>query len=142
MLQRIQSVYLFLAAVAIAVFAFMPAVVSAADGQTLLQASKPDAEGMYLVLLCMSGLIALLALITIFKFKTLKAQKRLCKINILFVVALLISIGIITYAQPAALKAIPSWFNLLPVAAIVLLALAHKGINHDLKLLSDSSRLR
>ena len=142
MLQRIQSVYLFLAAVAVAVFAFMPAVVSAADGHAILTAVKPDAEGMYLVLLCMCGLIALLALITIFKYKTLKAQKRLCKINILFVLAMLVSIGIITYAQPEALKAVPSWFNLLPVAAIVLLALAHRGIAHDLKLLSDSSRLR
>ena len=142
MLQRIQSVYLFLAAVAVAVFAFMPAVVSSADGHALLTAITPDAEGMYLVLLCMSGLISLLALITIFKYKTLKAQKRLCKINILLVIALLVSIGIITYAQPASLQAVPSWFNLLLLGAIVLFALAHRGISHDLKLLSDSIRLR
>ena len=35
-----------------------------------------------------------------------------------------------------------TYYNVLPVIAIIFLLLAHKGISHDQKLLSGSSRIR
>ena len=132
MIQRIQSVYLFLAAVAMAVYMFFPAMVSE-DG-VAIGAFTPQ-----YVILALSALVTLLSLITIFKFKDLKGQSRLCKIGILLTAALLISVGVLCYTFNGFT---PSWFNVLPVATAVFLTLASKGVAHDRKLLSDSTRLR
>ena len=35
-----------------------------------------------------------------------------------------------------------TYFNVLPIVAIIFLLLAHKGISHDRKLLNDSGRIR
>lgn len=138
MIQRIQSVYLFLAAVAMAVYAFFPAIGGCAGGTATACAAPCEATGFFYTLYILLALTVILPLVAIFKYKNLRLQQRLCKISLLFVLTLLIVVGIAAYRAAAC----PTWFNLLPVAAMVLLCLASRGVAHDRKLLSGSTRLR
>lgn len=137
MIQRVQSVYLFVGAVLLAIYAFMPAVIDA-SGAPLLSASMCPLDALSGSLLTLLALIVVLALVAIFKFKNLRLQHRLCKISVLLTLALLVSVGISAYYMAGR----PAWHNMLPVAALICFALASKGVAHDRKLLSDSSRLR
>lgn len=139
-IQRIQSVYLFLAAVAMAVFAFLPAIsfVNDAGAQSIGALTLCGTTHVMPLLLCLDALIVVLLLITLFKYRNLSFQLKLCKVNLLLIFTLLATIGIMVYMQKGQL----GWSLVLPFVAIVLVILAHKGIKHDKKLLSDSDRIR
>ena len=100
-IQRIQTLFLLLSAILIAVFAFLPALtiqslettyqlgaVYSGDGVS----TKPD-----ILLLSLSGLIFVLSVIAIFKFKNLKQQMQLCAINIVLTLALLLSVAALAF---------------------------------------------
>ena len=145
-IQRIQSVYLFLAAVAMAVFTFLP-VFSWMNEDGLLTVGALTTCGVthaMPLLLCLDVLIVVMLLITLFKYRNLSFQLKLCKVNLLLIVTLLVTIGIIFYWQMKQAVNGPQWGwgVALPYVAIVLVLLAHKGIKHDKKLLSDSERIR
>ena len=99
--------------------------------------------GVELVPFILNCLVALLAFITIFKFKRLKLQKTLCVVNIVLIVSSLATIcafGLLL--KDCDLLGSLSYYNLLPVVAIIFLLLAHKAISHDQKLLRGSRRIR
>lgn len=157
-IQRIQSIYLLLAAIAIALYALMPiaeisiglqaitlrlsgaqTAVSIAGSTTVVEPLQGYA-GLW-GLFAVAALTALLALITIFKYRNLKLQRRLCAVCGVLTAALAVSIA----AYVINLKAdscTVSASNLLLLAEIVLLWLANQGIRHDQRLLSSYDRIR
>ena len=146
-IQRLQTVYLLLAAILMAVFTFMPVMNVLNDaGEYVLNAVSTGFVGAPTspcwLLLCMDVLIVALLFITVFKYKNLPLQMKLCKIGVLLIVALLVSIFVMWYMQRGHGIALMSLWTIMPFVAIFLTLLAHKGIKSDKKLLSDSERLR
>lgn len=143
-IQRIQSVYLFLVAVLMVVYMFLPVVGLINDNGTESIGALTTGGITYgsPLLLCLDALIAVLALITLFKYRNLSLQIKLCKITLLMVVTLLVCVGVTAYIQKGISIAVVQWTVALPFVAMVLTMLALKGVKHDKKLLSDSERIR
>ena len=118
-IQRIQSVYLLIAAILMGAFAFFPLGV---------------------VMLTLIILISFLAIVDIFLYKM-----TVCFVDIIIGLAMLVSIGIQAYkvgTEGEAAMTLNWWFLLLPVLSIIFLMLAHKSMANDKKKLRDSDRLR
>ena len=138
-IQRKQSLYLLVAAILMGIYAFMPSLMDA-NGNAFFGGYKIGVELVPFILNC---LVALLAFITIFKFKRMKLQKTLCVVNIVLIISSLATIcafGLLL--KDCDLLGSLSYYNLLPVVAIIFLLLAHKAISHDQKLLRGSRRIR
>ena len=128
MIQRIQSVYLFLVAAIMTSLLFLPVP----NAQELLSGLS------YNVLFKMeSGLIAIMALTTIFLHKNRSLQIKFC-FGILF---LLIVTFITIFDWPVRIIDIIIPFLAIPVS-IALIIFAIKGIKKDQKLVSSLDRLR
>ena len=146
-IQRIQTLFLLLSAILIAVFAFLPALTIQSLGTTYQLGAVYSGDGVStkpdILLLSLSGLIFVLSVIAIFKFKNLKQQMQLCAINIVLTLALLRSVAALAFTlkTPTATVEI-GLCNLLPLVSIISFAFAYSGIKHDKKLLSDSNRIR
>ncbi len=136
MLQRIQTIYLLIAAVVAGVLPFFLSLF--ADGQGNLVYAK---DNMLFLSLFMAS--AILSVITIFLFKKRQNQFVLGRLNILLNFALL---GVLVYRSQilsggaAALeKGIGMVF---PLVSIVFIALANKAIKRDEDLVKSVDRLR
>jgi len=147
MLQRLQSIYLLVAAILIAVFACFPAFeVTTTSGTFAYGAVRMGYPGQTQPSLLLSTLvwgIFALAIITIFKYRDLRKQMQLCAILAALTISLMITIGIMAYmyyrvGNPVSVTA----FMLLPVFALIFFIMAYRGVKHDRKLLADSERLR
>ena len=139
-IQRKQSLFLLIAAILMGIYAFMPQLINA-RGDVIM--GGMCLEGLESIPFFLNCLIALLSFITIFKFKSLKFQKTLCIINILLILASLATMCSIAFLQEDCdLLGSLTYYNVLPILAIIFLLLAHKGIAHDRKLLRGSSRIR
>ncbi len=139
-IQRKQSLFLLIAAILMGIYAFMPQLINA-RGDVIM--GGMCVEGLESIPFFLNCLIALLSFITIFKFKSLKFQKTLCIINILLILASLATMCSIAFLQEDCdLLGSLTYYNVLPILAIIFLLLAHKGISHDRKLLRGSSRIR
>lgn len=144
MIQRIQSIYLFLAALCMLGFIFMPTIVYTAGAAPHIEGAISgvnDIDTPYYIFLVLEILIALLAFATIFKYKDLKQQARLCKINILLCFALIGTILGVWLTRKSD-GATPTLWVALAFLAVIFLFLALKGINKDRNLLAESNRLR
>lgn len=146
-IQRIQTLYLIIAAILIAVFAFCPSVIFGAEGQqyvlSVLNSGVKDATHPDLLLSALTGLQLVLTIVAIFKFSNLRLQLRLCSINAALSITLLIVIGIIAMVLgDKGNEFTPTYYNVIPLVAFVFYILAYRGISHDKKLLSSSERLR
>ena len=135
MLQRVQTLYLFLSAICAGVLPFWLPLWTPTD--ELFFAKN---EIVYLVLFMAS---AALSIITIFKFKSRQNQFVLCRLNIILNLILL---GLFVYrllSLPGALEHAEKGIGLfLPVISIVLLVLANKAIKKDEALVKSVDRLR
>ncbi len=81
-------------------------------------------------------------LVTIFKYRDLKLQQRLCKVNILLIVALIMTIAVMWLMQRGqAIGVLTPWVA-LPFVALFFTMWASGRIKADRKLLSDSERIR
>ena len=139
-IQRKQSLFLLIVAILMGIYAFMPQLINA-RGEVIM--GGMCLEGLESIPFFLNCLIALLSFITIFKFKSLKFQKTLCIINILLILASLATMCSIAFLQEDCdLLGSLTYYNVLPILAIIFLLLAHKGISHDRKLLRGSSRIR
>lgn len=122
-IQRIQSLFLLIAAVLMAAFAFFPAF---------------DTSMMVLIVL-----ISVLAIIDIFLYKNLQRQMTVCFVDIIIGLAMLVAIIIqIVKLTKENLAVQWNWTWLLPIFSIIFLMLAHKAMSRDKKMLRDSDRLR
>ena len=145
-LQRWQSVYLLIAAIALGLATFMPVFdivrldksVLPVDMQSLESAAMPGGYA-YFILLALS---ALLSLITIFKYKNLKLQKTLCSVNMLLIIGAYITIAVCANFTAAIEIARWQMASLLPAFALVCTFLAKNRIIHDDRLIHAADRLR
>ena len=141
MIQRKQTIWLFLAAVCGFVFTQIPLFVATTALNTIRKFVATES----LLLFAVSIAVALLALATIFLFKNRPLQFRLA------VTGIFVSIGLIALEvwqievfrnANAASKASYSWGSLLPIAMTIFFWLAASGISKDQKLIKSLDRLR
>ena len=139
-----------------AFYAFMPVAGFTFNGisyelsllgvENLLPASGNDASVSSLTptvvswpLFALAMLVAVLALVAIFKFKQLKLQKTLCWACIILTISLIASMLVLINGW----SDLRYYFsNCMPILAIVAFAFAIKGITKDQKTLSSYERLR
>lgn len=143
-LQRIQTVYLLLAAILMATFAFFPVYDITCSGTTVAVSALPRCgiSLASLVILCLDALIVLLTLIAIFKYNDLKKQMRLTGVIMLLIVTLITTISIMLCMNKCPSVVTIHITAIIPFVSLVLVALAYKGMKHDKKLLADSERIR
>jgi hypothetical protein len=144
MIQRIQSIWLFLASFfsgALFIFPLYHYTLAAATSASLLSARN---EYMLLIL---ASIMTLIPLIAIFMFKNRKQQKGMVWISILasvgFIAVMLMKIQNLKNAVPPATNdnfALPG--PVIPALAIVFLLLALSGIRKDDALIKSVDRLR
>ncbi|MDQ7949935.1 MAG: DUF4293 domain-containing protein [Pedobacter sp.] len=152
MIQRIQTIWLLLAAMTISLLFFLP-MVTATSGTT---GHEIYATGLYqkigsqstqvesnMPLTVMTIAVALMVLINIFNFRKREAQKKIIIASIVFIIAL--SFWCSRFAQkiPEGLENADYKAGMfLPVVAIFFCILALRGIRNDEKLLRSADRLR
>lgn len=123
-IQRIQSLFLLIAALLMAAFAFFIPLI--------------DTSMLVLVIL-----IAVLAILDIFLYKNLPRQMTVCFVDIIIGLAMLVSIIIqIVRLAKENLAVNWNWAWILPILSIIFLMLAHKAMSRDKKKLRDADRLR
>lgn len=147
-IQRIQSVYLLIAVILMAIFAFFPALSFHLADKTVIygalecgRAGHMHVDPLMLVLII---LISFLALIDIFLYKNLQRQMTVCFVDIIIGIAMLAAIVVqaIVVNNREGWTVSWQWYLLLPVFSIIFLMLAHKAMSNDKKKLRDSDRLR
>ena len=123
-IQRIQSLFLLIAALLMAAFAFFIPLI--------------DTSMLVLVIL-----ISVLAIIDIFLYKNLQRQMTVCFVDIIIGLAMLAAIIIqIVRLAKENLAVNWNWAWILPILSIIFLMLAHKAMSRDKKKLRDADRLR
>ena len=136
MLQRIQTVYLIIAALIMGGLYLWFPVVQDAAGAIVIQRSEPLVFG--LIFACMA-----LAIISILNFKKRQLQFVLNRLNIILSFVLL---GVFVYrsltVSGETLVSEKGIGVLLPVISIVFLVLANKAIKRDEDLVKSVDRLR
>ena len=143
-LQRIQSVYLLIAAILMAVFAFFPALLIEQGGQVFAYGALTTTKVGFPLMMVLVVLISLLAVIDIFLYKNLQRQMTVCFVDIIIGLSLILAIGIQAFAVGSKedVTVACHWALALPVLSVIFLMLAHKAMSRDKKLLRDSDRLR
>lgn len=133
-IQRIQSLYLLIAAIVMGVLCVFVPVALLPDGQLLTVFSFPQ-------LIIVDALCILLLLISIFLFNNLKFQMKVTRINVVLIILSALLQAYICYTLPESTPYIVTP-AILYVVALILTAMALSGMKHDYKLLHDSDRLR
>ena len=144
MIQRVQSIWLFLAAFVSAALFIFPLYQYTLAGSSVV--TLLSARNEYLLLL-LAALMTLLPLVNIFLFKNRKRQKNIVWLSILssigFIAMMLMKIQNLKNAVPPAMNdnfTLPG--PIIPVAVVVFLFLALGGIRRDEALIKSVDRLR
>ena len=161
MIQRIQTLYLLLASIAMVMTLHFPlATVVIGSDEILLRAYEVTgiaAQGasmwIFICLIAMLALPTLLSIVIIFLFKNRMLQLRLCVSDIVFLVGSLACIAIFCWRMTEAVSALPQyqglemvfklgWPSIMPVIAIIFLVLALRGVAKDEALVRSLDRIR
>ncbi len=138
-IQRIQTLMLFIAAALMAAFCCLPfATVAGADGATAVPFHTAGAP----VLLTLSIVVAVLFFAAIFMFKDLRRQMRVTILGIVLLCAAIITTGLVIYVSLDGASPILTGGVTLPVLALIAGVLAYRGMRHDHRLLTSADRLR
>ncbi len=136
-IQRIQSVYLLIVTILMAIYSFMEVVLiqtaTLMEKLSLFSASK--------ISFLLSLLVAVISCITIFKYKKMNLQITMSSISIL----LIITQVILLVVEVLSKNYISVEFficNCIPIVSIVLLILTITAIRRDKKILSSYDRIR
>lgn len=155
MLQRIQTIFLFIAAVAMAVFIFSPIWLAAGANQEFIKMtsfellrSKADVVSstptFYLAIL--AGFSIILAFVSMFSYKNRPLQLRLNAFNSLLVAIITGIIVYFTYKLPSEVDTIvsnqPALGFFMLVVTIVFNRLASFFIRKDERMVRSADRLR
>ncbi|MFN0257374.1 DUF4293 domain-containing protein [Pedobacter ureilyticus] len=147
MIQRIQSIWLLLASIAILCLLLVPVIGAATDkNYYILNGFGLQVEGAAQVinipLLLSIVLAGLISLINIFNYRNRKLQIRIASLNIFLILAL-------SFWLSQIIKGINGLKTLdiepglyFPLAAIIFTLLAIRGIKQDEKLIRSADRLR
>ena len=137
MLQRIQSIYLLLAATAIVVFNFVSLGIDETPDGDLVVLGKT-----IMPIFILSLVIAAFSFINIFLYSNRKLQMTVCRIN-LFLISCLIGISIFfLFGNPKGVIEMPGIGLIMPVFTFLFSFLALKKIDVDEKLVRSIDRLR
>ena len=161
MIQRIQTLYLLLASVAMVMTLHFPlATVAIGSDEILLNAYSVtgiEAQGLsmwiFICLIVMLALPTLLSIVIIFLFKNRMLQLRLCVSNIVLQVGALACIGVFCWRMTEAVSSLPQyvgsemvfklgWPSIMPVIAIIFTVLALRGVAKDEALVRSLDRIR
>ena len=152
MIQRIQSVYLLITAVLIGIMCFLP-YGEFLKGAEVFELSvwgiKTTGANSHVIAATtpmgiLTILAALLPLVTIFLYKKRFLQIRLCIVEIVLLIGLVIYVGMFVYRgwSSVADKFVFSVIDLFPILGIILCILAYKGIVRDITLIKSLDRIR
>jgi hypothetical protein len=158
MIQRIQTVYLSLAFIAMALFfAFPLAQFFAEDGAYIFSVTglknmvpgEPEAFNnlIFMPLLVVGIGVGLLAIFTIFQYKNRSLQIKLTSVGVLASIALIMGIFFIYIPIiEKKISIIPDYSHAygiyFPLVALVFIVLANRAIKRDEKLVRSADRLR
>ena len=141
MIQRIQSLWLFLAAASF-FFVFKFPIASGKTNQNTISELFAASS---LLLFIVAILLGIIALVTIFLFKNRSTQKNLIWLGILLDIVFIVMM----YFQMETLKSNPLLVNqtfkigaIFPIIYIILMVMAYSGIRKDEKLIKSVDRLR
>ena len=141
MIQRKQTIWLFLVAVISFILTNAPLYTGTMAGQV----SKSFITKESLLLFAVTAITGLLALIALFLFKNRKLQLRLATFGIILSLAL---VGLEVWQinsfrlENSTLTGFYAWGALLPIAMFVFFIMAASGIRKDEKLIKSLDRLR
>ena len=154
MIQRIQSIWLFLAAITLICLLVFPLMTKNVDNTEYhlyingLQQDATSVQGIggsagFIVTVALNALSILICLLTIFLFKNRSLQKRLIGLIVILTLVVVVISGFNTQLLPggpdgAKIKA----GAFLPLIAIIFSMLALRGIRKDEQLLRSADRLR
>jgi Domain of unknown function (DUF4293) len=151
MIQRIQSIWLLLAAITILCLLFVP-VFTANSGETHYtlygsglkwRGSDVRDSSTNLPLAISTILAGLISLINIFNFRNRSLQKRIASLNIILILGLSFWLSQLGRQIPGGLEKATIGAGLfLPLIAIIFTLLAIKGIKSDDQLIRSADRLR
>ncbi len=146
MLQRIQSIYLFLAAIASALTIFLP-LARFCDGRIIAMLySYPSDISSPLIysLLIFSIFAVVIAFIAIFGYKNRKRQMKWCNSLIMASVFFYICYAFICYkvVSGGSFTYRPTIWVALPFISIILAYLGKRGIKHDEEKVRAADRIR
>ncbi|MCF8302781.1 MAG: DUF4293 domain-containing protein [Bacteroidales bacterium] len=160
MIQRLQSIYLFVAFVAALLLFFFPMASFLSDMEYYkfyiygLENMAPEAGNAYIInqwytvpLIILGVALGFIALVTIFLYKNRLLQIKLIKIDIL-VNVLLIGLFFLLYMPVVedAIGVAPEYGReigiYLPLISLIFLILAHRGIKKDEKIVRAADRIR
>lgn len=139
-IQRIQTLFLLLAVVFMAVFCLTP--IATLDVAESAESFSPVFVKDAPVFMVLNIVIAVLLFIGIFLFKNLKRQISVTVASMVLICASIVTFGIILYAGMPDAHIIWTGGVLLLVAALICAFLAYRGMKKDRKLLSSYDRLR
>lgn len=151
MIQRIQSIWLLLAAITVLSLLFVPtlSVVHENIGYVLYGTGmKQYIDGIEtattnIPLLISTVLAGLISIVNIFNFRNRTLQKRIASLNILLILGLSFWLSNLGKNLPGGLEKTEINAGLfLPIVAIIFTLLAIRGIKQDEKLLKSADRLR
>jgi peptidoglycan/LPS O-acetylase OafA/YrhL len=152
MIQRVQSVWLFLASLTIFLLLLLPVVSNQINGSEfwimvtgLYQKTNETAIKVesFRPLYISTAAVGLICFISIFVFRNRTAQKRIIMVAMVLIISL--SYWIFSYAQkiPGGIASASYGIGaFLPVLAVLFCALALRGIRKDEQLLKSADRLR
>jgi peptidoglycan/LPS O-acetylase OafA/YrhL len=141
MIQRIQSLYLFFAAVCMLLMLIAPIETILAHPQNLVVKGNELHWSIILIII----LTTLIILFSILSFKNRITQKRICFISIVLAGSSFLSAFFGAAATSLPIKVVGivyQWGLALPLISVVLLFLAINAINKDEKLVRSADRLR
>lgn len=137
-IQRLQSLYLFIGAVLMVVFLFIPMATTDASAEAI----RPKDFPVYLIL---NVVIALIMFIAIFMYKNPKKQKMVAMMSILLIAASAVTGGLLLFGPNAPQGIVKiEWFGgvMFLMITLALVIAARRGITRDIKLLSSYDRIR
>jgi peptidoglycan/LPS O-acetylase OafA/YrhL len=152
MIQRVQSIWLFLASLTLFLLLILPIVATHAGNTELwLQVAgvySRTADGVlkttsYPGLLGLTVAGCVLCLIAIFLFKNRSLQKNMIIVAIVLILVIILCIASYAYQLTSGFQHVSLNIGAaLPLLALIFCALAFRGIRHDEQLIRSADRLR
>lgn len=143
MIQRIQTLYLFITIVLLGLLSILPLAYGVQEHVVPIRVWGVNGSLWSLSSTALLVLVFLLAWVTIFRYRHRKQQKQLCLIQVAILIVAIMLQAISLYALHAVLHPITiSVAAVFPVVSIVLLLLAYRGISKDEKLIRSLDRIR
>lgn len=157
MIQRIQSVFLFLSALVLGLTFFFPIAEFIGEKDSLILyvfkvvSLVPDSNNVYDLMFVMPLLgivvaVILLSIVTIFMFKNRNAQLKIIRLLMLLIASMIGIIFLYFYdILEVASGAVPNFVQIgafAPLVSLIFLYLAYRGVLKDDKLIKSADRLR